>query len=117
MLVLDERIDISSAVNFDSILEQVLMLCRLLDSPGLVLASGSRTDASVALRNAVKVSNALQKYLCPGKTLCYEADLCSMYQELLIPFRLNFKLRIFYFSQTVTVLSNFASQLLQDLWN
>ena len=39
----------------DKLLEQVLLLCRLLDSPGLVLASGSRTDASVALRNAVKV--------------------------------------------------------------
>ncbi len=60
-----------------NILEQVLMLCRLLDSPGLVLASGSRTDASVALRNAVKVSNALQKYLWPGKPMCYEGDLCT----------------------------------------
>lgn len=30
---------------------------RLLDSPGLVLASGSRTDASVALKNAIKVEN------------------------------------------------------------
>jgi hypothetical protein len=32
-----------------------MFVFRLLDSPGLVLASGSRTDASVALRNAVKV--------------------------------------------------------------
>ena len=28
---------------------------KLLDSPGLVMAGGNRNDASVALRNAVKV--------------------------------------------------------------
>ena len=28
---------------------------KLLDCPGLVMAGGNRTDASVALRNAVKV--------------------------------------------------------------
>ena len=28
---------------------------KLLDSPGLVMAGGNRNDASVALRNAIKV--------------------------------------------------------------
>ncbi len=43
------------SLNLTSFLNKCYLLCRLLDSPGLVLASGSRTDASVALRNAVKV--------------------------------------------------------------
>jgi len=39
---------------------------KLLDSPGLVMAGGNRNDASVALRNAVKVqfsdSSALSEF-------------------------------------------------------
>jgi ribosome biogenesis GTPase A len=30
---------------------------KLLDSPGMILASGSMSDASIALRNAIKVSH------------------------------------------------------------
>ena len=35
---------------------QLTKKVKLLDSPGLVMAGGNRNDASVALRNAVKVS-------------------------------------------------------------
>ena len=32
---------------------------KLLDSPGLVMAGGNRNDASVALRNAIKVTGTM----------------------------------------------------------
>lgn len=41
---------------------------KLLDSPGMVLASGSMTDASVALRNAVRV-DALDDPVTPVQAI------------------------------------------------
>ena len=34
----------------------------LLDCPGLVMAGGNKTDASVALRNAIKVKRNITYY-------------------------------------------------------
>ena len=41
---------------------------KLLDSPGMVLASGNMTDASVALRNAVRV-DALDDPVTPVQAI------------------------------------------------
>ena len=35
---------------------------KLLDSPGVVLASGLKSDASVALRNAIRTGSVKMKY-------------------------------------------------------
>ena len=35
---------------------------KLLDSPGVVLASGLKSDASVALRNAIRTGNLRMKH-------------------------------------------------------
>ena len=35
---------------------------KLLDSPGVVLASGLKSDASVALRNAIRTGNVKMKH-------------------------------------------------------
>ena len=35
---------------------------KLLDSPGVVLASGLKSDASVALRNAIRTGNIKMKH-------------------------------------------------------
>ena len=42
---------------------------KLLDSPGVVLASGLKTDASVALRNAIR-TGMLKLRLCEKATKC-----------------------------------------------
>ena len=50
---------------------------KLLDSPGMVLASGNMTDASVALRNAVRV-DALDDPVTPVQAILqrYKRQLC-----------------------------------------
>ena len=50
---------------------------KLLDSPGMVLASGNMTDASVALRNAVRV-DALDDPVTPVQAILqrYKRQFC-----------------------------------------
>ena len=66
---------------------------KLLDCPGLVMAGGNRTDASVALRNAVKVET-LDDPITPSVAILARVPR----QHLMLQYKITqFKVKTIYF--------------------
>ena len=96
---------------------------KLLDSPGVVLASGLKNDASVALRNAIKVDTMddpitpveaiLQR--CPKEQMCLQYSIASY--DTIHEFLAYVAKKIGKLSKGGVPNSNMAARLVLNDWN